>query len=67
MWYLVEHRDFNLPWTGNRLIEKPLPTKDSTLQKNVDIYSYLERDSNPRTVEDYTCFRPRPLSYYLLI
>jgi hypothetical protein len=38
-----------IPWTGDRSIARPLPTQDSTTQKNVDIHPYLERDSKPRS------------------
>jgi hypothetical protein len=37
------------PWTGDQPVARPLPTQDSTTQKNVDTHSCFERDSNPRS------------------
>jgi len=34
-------------WKGDHPIVKPLPTQDSTTQKNVGKYQCLEWDSNP--------------------
>jgi len=55
-WCLVKHRDFNftfyhfsrVPWKVERPIARPLPTRDSTIQKNADVHPSFERDSNPR-------------------
>jgi len=35
------------PWTGDQPVAGPLPTQDSTTQKNADTRPCLERDSNP--------------------
>jgi hypothetical protein len=37
------------PWTGDRPVARPLPTQDSTIQRNADTYPCLKRDSNPRS------------------
>jgi len=37
------------PWMGDRPIARPVPTQDNTTQKNAEIYSCLERESNPRS------------------
>jgi len=36
------------PWMGDRPIARPLPTQESTTQKNADIHSRIELDWNPR-------------------
>jgi len=37
------------PWTGDRLVARPLPIQDSTTQKNADTHPCVEWDSNPRS------------------
>jgi len=46
------------PWTGDRPISMSIPMQDST-NKDADIHPSLERDSNPRAVQDYTRLRRR--------
>jgi len=37
------------PWTADRPVARPLPTQDSTTQKNADTHICFERDSKPRS------------------
>jgi hypothetical protein len=43
-----QFRQFNtIPWTGDRLMAKPLSTEHNAMQKTVNIHPCLEQDSKP--------------------
>jgi hypothetical protein len=44
------------PWTSDQPVARPLPTKDSTTQKDEDKYPWLKRDSTPLSTRS----RPTP-------
>jgi hypothetical protein len=46
------------PWTGDRPVARPLPTQDSTTQKNADTHPCFEQDSNARS-QCSSGWRPR--------
>jgi hypothetical protein len=52
-------------WTGNQSDARPLPTQDSTTQKDKDKHPCLKRDSNPRSQRPiYQGLCRRPYGYW---
>jgi len=47
--WIYFHTFGRTPWTGDWPITRPLPTQNSTTQKNADTHPCLEWDSNPRS------------------